>query len=122
MSLVRYFNLENERIFIDSSSLGIPGSSSQRVMEVCLKLNSHNYITGHGAKNYLDHELFERNGIDVNYIDYGLSIYSQEHGEFTPYVSALDLIANCGVAGLSYINGNLRSWKDFMSIKEKENK
>ena len=120
MSLVQYFNLEKEKLFVDSSSLEIPGSSSQRVMEVCLKLNSHNYITGHGAKNYLDHELFERNGIEVNYIDYGLSSYTQAYGEFTPYVSALDLVANCGKAGLSYINGSLRSWKDFILSNDKE--
>jgi len=122
MALVKYFKLENKKSFINSSNLDLSGSSSQRVIEICLKLKCNNYITGHGAKNYLDHELFERNGIEVNYINYALSPYPQKHGEFTPYVSALDLVANCGVLGAKHIKGSLMFWKDFMLNNERGGK
>lgn len=118
MSLLSYFDLENKKIFLSSTSLGIPGSSSKRVIEICLKVEASNYITGHGAKNYLDHELFEKSGVEVDYIMYGLSSYNQQFGEFTPYVSTLDLIANCGKAGISNIRGTLMPWKEFILTKD----
>ena len=41
--------------------------------------------------------------------------YPQQHGDFIPYVSALDLIANCGKGGIDYINGDTLPWKEFIN-------
>ena len=70
-------------------------------------------MTGHGARNYLNHELFERNGVKVQYMDYLRSLYPQAHGTFTPYVSILDLIANTGRDGRQYINSGTKPWQEF---------
>ena len=40
--------------------------------------------------------------------------YPQLHGEFTPFVSALDLVANCGRAGRQYIHSKTVNWKEFV--------
>ena len=120
MSLIRYFGLEDGRAFIDSPDLGITGSSTQRVIDICVRLKAASYITGHGARNYLEHEAFEARGIDVDYIGYGLSPYKQLHGPFTPYVTALDLVANCGKDGVHHIAGKQISWREFIAI-QKEN-
>ena len=71
------------------------------------------YVTGHGAKNYLDHEAFERGGVHVEYMDYQRRAYPQLHGEFTPYVSILDLIANMGREGRDLICSGTVSWREF---------
>lgn len=116
MSLICYFELDKERDFFNSSELNISGASSQRVIDICLKMKSDKYVTGHGAKNYLDHEAFEKMSIEVNYINYSLSPYSQLYGAFTPYVSALDLVANSGKDGMKNINGKLLPWREFIAL------
>jgi hypothetical protein len=115
MSLIRYFNLDKDRVFVDSPSLGINGSGTRRVFDICTKFNALSYLTGHGARNYLEHEVFEAHGMDINYMRYGLVSYEQLHGEPTPYVTALDLVSNCGKDGKLYIAGSSIPWRDFIT-------
>ncbi len=119
-ALVRYFpEIGAGKPFLMSSSMSVPGSSSQRLVDICVALNARTYLTGHGARNYLDHEAFEDRGIAVAYIDYELDEYPQLHGEFMPYVSALDLIANCGRDGLKHIRGKPENWRSFITRSPK---
>mgnify|MGYP006198969765 CR=1 FL=1 len=97
------------------TSARIPGASTQRVIDLCLALRADHYLTGHGARHYLDHQAFEARGITVSYIKYGTPPYPQLHGEFTPYVSALDLIANRGPEGIADIGGQPLAWREFLS-------
>jgi hypothetical protein len=115
MALVDYFDLNKNLITYNSRDLGINGSSSQRVRDIVKCLNGDIYITGHGAKKYLDHNLFEESGIEVRYMDYQYISYPQIRGKFTPFVSALDLIANCGKKGASVISSQAIYWKDFIN-------
>jgi hypothetical protein len=95
--------------------LGIGGSSSQRVLDIVKALGGARYVTGLGARKYLDHQLFEDSGIRVEYMDYNKSSYKQLHGEFTPYVSILDLIANKGKDGIEIIQSGTIDWKDYLN-------
>lgn len=115
MAVAHYFGLTESRNFVDSSMLCIPGKSSQRLFDICRNQQATTYVTGHGAKNYLNHEMFERAGITVEYMDYLCLTYPQLHGAFTPYVSSLDLIANCGRDGLKYISSGTRHWRKFIN-------
>lgn len=115
MAVSDYFGLTESRRFSDSSTLHVPGKNSQRLFDICRNLNATTYVTGHGAKNYLDHEMFERGGITVEYMHYQREPYPQLHGAFTPYVSSLDLIANCGRDGLQYIKSNTCNWRKFIN-------
>ena len=110
----RFFELEDSCRFVDVESLDIRGSASQRVLDVVKALNGNTYITGHGAQHYLDHELFERAGIRVEYMRYRKNPYPQLHDSFTPYVSALDAIANLGKDGRNLINSGTTYWKEFL--------
>ena len=113
LSLADYYGLLEQTDLIDAASLNIGGSSSERVLEIVKAVNGSCYITGHGAINYLNHDLFERAGIEVAYMDYKRIKYPQNYGEFNPYVSGLDLVANCGPEGLSRICSKAVYWKDF---------
>lgn len=115
MALVDYFDLRSGRNFLDSRDLGIQGSGSQRLRDMVLALHGTTYITGHGARNYLDHMLFENSGISVRYMRYECAPYPQLHGPFTPYVTGLDLIANCGKQGSSVIRSSTIDWKEFLN-------
>lgn len=112
--LSSFFEIDNTCQFIDSEDLEIEGSGSQRVHDIVVKLGGDEYITGHGAKNYLDHDLFEESGIEVKYMNYELLEYPQLHGEFTPFCTALDLVANCGKDGKKMIKSTAINWKNFL--------
>lgn len=114
-ALTKYYpSLNNETLIRNSSTMNVLGSSTQRVVDLCSKMEAKLYLTGHGARHYLDHERFEAIGIDVAYINYSLTEYPQQHGAFTPYVSTLELIANCGPAGVECIRGQMIPWRTFI--------
>ncbi len=113
MTVVDYFGLRKNKKFVHSSNFDVKGVGSQRVMDIVRLLKGEIYITGHGAAQYLNHEHFKRNGIDVQYINYKKVPYKQNFNTFTPFVSSLDLIANCGHEGVNYICSGTKTWKDF---------
>lgn len=115
LALSQYFGLDENTKFQNSSDLMISGSSSQRIHDLCVALKADVYVTGHGARNYLDHSLFERSGICVEYIKYRMIPYSQLHGDFTPFVTGLDLVANLGKEGAQKICSNSINWKEFIN-------
>ena len=79
-----------------SSTLGISGERSERLVGICRHFGAAKYVSGDAARTYLDVGLFERHGIAVEWQRYDHPTYPQLHGEFTPYLSMLDLILNCG--------------------------
>ncbi len=115
--VLRYFEFARERplAVVRASALGVRGATSDRVAAIVTKLGGTRYVTGHGARGYLDHELFESRGIQVEYLDYQKTPYRQLHGPFTPYVSVLDLIANEGRRGADVIASPTVGWREFLA-------
>ena len=113
-AILNYFGISLCRT-IHSSEMHIPGEKWERVLAIVKNLGGNVYLTGHGARFYLNHEEFEKEGVQVMYMDYQKYPYSQLHGEFTPYVSALDLIANCGTSGRDVIGSGSITWRDFIN-------
>lgn len=113
-AVLAYFELAPRLRILRSSALGTPGKSWPRVLDLVRRLGGDVYITGHGARHYLDHEAFEAAGVRVEYLDYEKRAYSQLHGGFTPYVSILDLIANAGRAGRDVIVSGTKPWREFL--------
>jgi hypothetical protein len=110
--IAAYFGLTP--CFLRSSQLGVGGAKSERLLQIVQKVGGTTYITGHGARNYLDHLLFEAAGIRVEYMHYQCLPYPQLYGAFTPFVSILDLIANMGREGRRYILSHSVYWKEFL--------
>ena len=110
-----YYSIDRGRRFIDVEQLAIPGHGSQRVLDIVRYFQGDTYITGLGASKYLDHGIFENSGIRVEYMNYRKKPYRQLHGDFTPYVSALDLVANTGSKGIDYICPRTIYWKEYLA-------
>ncbi|BBT80986.1 hypothetical protein BSP75_06545 [Aeromonas sp. YN13HZO-058] len=113
VALSDYFGLAQNTSFYESTQLEVYGKSTDRLLEIVKVLGGNIYVTGLGAKNYLNHELFLKSGISVEYMNYQKTAYPQLFGEFTPYVSALDLIANCGAHGKKFIHSGTIPWQEF---------
>jgi hypothetical protein len=110
--IAEFFDISTE--FAVSSKYQIQTASSEKLFDLMFLIKGEVYITGHGARNYLNHKLFENQGIRVEYMDYKRNPYPQIHGAFDPHVSILDLIANVGRGGLEYINSPTKYWQDFI--------
>ncbi|GBE04757.1 WbqC-like protein family protein [bacterium BMS3Abin10] len=109
--------------FIKSSELSVKGRKSELILNICLKLGARRYISGIGAKAYLDEDKFIKNDIDIIYLPPAKIEYRQVHPEigFIPDLSAIDYLfnngtkdfwidlrkymTNCGIEG-EFINGN----------------
>ena len=115
-ALVKYFSIGQHCTFCRSSELNILGKSSKRVLDICLAYNATNYVTGHGAAKYLDYAIFEEKHIQVAYMDYQKRVYPQLFGEFTPFVSGLDLVANCGQSGAQVICSSTVPWQNYLAL------
>jgi hypothetical protein len=104
-----------------SSSLMIATefNSSDRVLAICKHFNVRDYISGLGAMNYIDYELFERANVKIYYMDYAPEPYPQQYGDFNPYVSILDPLFNIGIEGVRRkLSSTAVYWKDWPYTKE----
>ncbi len=114
-NVCRYFGLQHGKRFARSSTLGVSGRSTERVLSVVRQLEGDIYVTGHGARHYLDHEAFQTAGVSVQYMNYQRRPHRQLHGEFDPHMSVLDLIANLGPYGTEFICSSTLSWRSFLN-------
>jgi len=79
-----------------SSELQIEGDQSERLLRHCQHFSARRYLSGSAARDYLDVKRFEAAGVEVVWQDYQHPVYPQQYGAFEPYLSAIDLLFNCG--------------------------
>lgn len=88
-----------------SSRMGVGGTKSELVLNLCREVGATTYISGALGRNYLDEAAFHAAGIAVEYQDYAHPSYTQVHGGFEPYMAALDLLLNHGPASRAILLG-----------------
>lgn len=70
---------------------------NEKLIYMVKEVGGTDYYTGPKAKNYIDEELFRKNGINIHYLDYsGYPEYPQLYPPFVHEVSIIDLILNVG--------------------------
>lgn len=70
---------------------------TERLADLCEQAGGDEYISGPAAKDYVVEQVFVDKNIKLTWFDYaGYEPYPQLWGEFTHYVSILDLLFNCG--------------------------
>lgn len=77
-----------------SSSFVVGESSTQKLIELVKAVKGTVYLTGTGAKEYLQESEFEKEGIAVVWQEYQPPVYRQQWGEFIPMLSSLDYLFN----------------------------
>ncbi len=103
--LLEKFGLAGKRQ-VRSSALGIKSEATTRLVEICKSFKADTYLSGEGAKAYLDLSLFEKAGIRVAFQEFRHPVYSQIHGEdFVEGLSAVDLLFNHGEDALEILRG-----------------
>lgn len=97
---------------VRSSELGLPGrAKTPMILDICNALGADEYLSGSGAREYLDEGYLERHGVTVVWQDFTPPRYPQCYPEvgFEPGLSALDLLLNTGSRGLEVLRQNRRA-------------
>ncbi|WP_405908740.1 WbqC family protein [Streptomyces sp. NBC_00828] len=105
LSFGRQFRIETPTVL--ASSLNVPGSSSQRLADLCRAVGADAYLAGDGCRVYLDEQPFDKAGIEVLWQGFTHPRWRQLHGRhgFLSHLSALDLLLNTGPDALFALRG-----------------
>ncbi|ANQ50220.1 WbqC family protein [Flammeovirga sp. MY04] len=99
--------LEIKTKIIFSNTLSTEGNKNDRLINICNELNGGTYLSGPAAKSYLDEELFYKNNIKVEWMNYsGYPEYQQLSSNFEHGVSIIDLIFNLGKESKKYLKSH----------------
>lgn len=79
-----------------TSELAAHGQKSERILDILQRAGASTYISGQGARAYLDESLLSAHNIKVVWQDFPHPVYPQLHGAFEPMLSSLDCFFNCG--------------------------
>ena len=105
-ALIEYFNkiLGITTKTIKSSELAVTQTKTERLIEICSKLNATCYISGIGGKSYLDEKLFYNSEIKLIYENFIHPTYRQLYGNFIDNLSIMDLLMNEGPSSQKIIS------------------
>jgi len=79
--------------------------ATARLVALCQAVGADTYLAGRDGALYLDADQFAAAGIAVETQRYEHPVYAQEHGEFAPFLSALDLLLMYGDEALGILCG-----------------
>jgi len=82
--------------FMYSSEIPSRGKKSDRLISILTEVGADSYVSGPGAKDYLEPQKFEQEGINVYWHEFGHPEYSQRHGDFVSHLSVIDLLFHVG--------------------------
>jgi hypothetical protein len=93
-----------------ASGLGVDGADATgRLIEICKAVGADTYLAGSHGGRYMDAARFEEAGITVRYQRYEHPVYAQQHGEFVPFLSGVDLLLTHGDESLRILRRG-ESW------------
>ena len=83
---------------LNSSELDVGGAKSELVLNLCQAVGAHTLLVGlGGSRAYLDRAAFAKAGIKLAFQEFKHPVYAQRGAApFTPGLSAVDLLFNCG--------------------------
>ncbi len=84
---------------------GLRDDQNLRLLDICKALGADTYLSGGAGRDYMDLTVFKDEGVDVVFQDFTHPSYAQLYGEFTPFMSLLDILFNCGEKSLTILRG-----------------
>jgi len=95
---------------LSSSQLGLTGTKTDRLIDMCTKLHADVYVTGSGGSTgYLDVARLADAGVTVEWQRFEHPVYPQRHPRagFCSHLGFLDLVFNCGPASREVLFGQI---------------
>ena len=105
VELARMLGIAGTR-FLRSSTLGVEGRKTDRLVAILRELGATEYLSGPSARDYIEPAKFTEEGIDLQYMTYDYPEYPQLYPPYDPQVSVLDLLFMNGNDAPRYIWGD----------------
>jgi hypothetical protein len=90
---------------VRSSDCKVEGHKTDRLVNLCKRLNITTYVSGPSARDYIVPETFAREKLELAYHEYRYGEYPQQYAPFESNLTILDLLFNCGDESPRYIWG-----------------
>ncbi len=94
--LAKVFNINTKIILASELNLKPlhyeKSDASQDLVNICKALGADIYLSGSGGKEYLNKEIFAKEGIELQFQEYNHPVYTQAFPGFLPYISAIDAL------------------------------
>lgn len=92
--LMKCFGIERPLLY--SSHYAISGWKTDMLIDLCMKLGADTYVSGWGAKAYVEVEKFRQHALTHRFVRFVHPTYTQSDEPFIPGLSAIDLLFNYG--------------------------
>lgn len=79
------------------------GIATRRIIHFMNRMGARRFLEGQAGEQYLDPELLAEAGITIRFQHYAHEPYPQLFGDFMPFLSAVDLLFNCGPRSLDVL-------------------
>ncbi len=79
------------------SELEVEGSKNELLINILKKTKYKTYLSGLGAKNFIDLKKFNNSGFSVVFNSFRHPVYDQLYDNFIIDLSIIDLLFNCGI-------------------------
>lgn len=88
----------------NSADFDLEGNPTERLVILCKKTGAGTYLSGPAAKDYLDVDLFTKEKINIEWMDYAsYREYPQLFPPFAHEVSIIDLLFNTGPSATTFM-------------------
>ncbi len=91
---------------VRASSLQLRGAKTERILDLCSKLNAKVYLSGKGGStSYLDTEFLARHGVSTAWQRFAHPTYPQRYRSagFVSHLAFIDLLVNVGPAAAAAV-------------------
>jgi len=79
-----------------SSAYNFNGKKTDLLIEMCEALEADTYLSGNGARSYVEEEKFKTKSLNHIFSDFHHPVYVQKFKPFIPNLSVIDLLFNHG--------------------------
>lgn len=80
------------------SELEVFGNKNHLLIKILNKIKIKNYISGIGAKNFINIDEFKKEGLSITFNEFEHPKYNQLFGNFIYNLSIIDILLNCGIS------------------------
>jgi hypothetical protein len=91
------------RTLLASELEPLTADRDERLVELCGRLGAETYLAGEGGRGYMNLDRFYSKEIEVVFQSYQHPSYPQLFGDFSPRLSVLDLLFNCGPESMDIV-------------------
>lgn len=90
--IAEYLEIDTKILYSSEITKNATLKAQEKVIDICKNLNANKYINAIGGRELYSKEVFQQNGIELNFIKTNINKYKQFDNEFVAYLSIIDIM------------------------------